>query len=85
MEDKEYEKCGDYLNRICYKYSGNISISALGEILMGIIKKFEEEIDRQEPFLFVSQLVDKRKLGFSSPQFKTFAIVEKMRWLNLVW
>ena len=79
MEDKEYERCEDYLNRIGYKYRGNISISALGEILMGIIKKFEEEIDRQESFLFVSQLMDKRKIDFSSPQFKTYGIVEKIK------
>ncbi|ODS36073.1 hypothetical protein BEH94_07530 [Candidatus Altiarchaeales archaeon WOR_SM1_SCG] len=79
MEDKEYESCKDYLNRIGYKYRSNVSIFTLGEILMGIIKKFEEETDRQESFLFVNQLVDKRKIDFSSPQFKTYRIVEKIK------
>jgi len=78
MENEKYETCENYLNRVGHKYRGNISISALGEIFMTLFKKFDEEGVRQELFLFISRLIDKRKISFSSPRLKTYDIVKKI-------
>jgi len=79
IKDKGYEICEDYLNNAGYKYRGVLSIPVFGEIFKGLIRKIEKEIDREKAFIIVSRLIDKRKINFSSPQFKTYAIVEKIK------
>ncbi len=69
-----YEDRENYLNKIGYKYRGVLSISAPGEIIMTSIRKFEEETERGKASLFISELVNKRKIDFSSPQFNTYPV-----------
>ncbi len=79
MEQKEYEFCGNYLNRVGYKYRGVLSISALGEIVMSSMRKLEEETEKGEVSLMISRFIDKRKIDFSSPRFKTYDIVKRIK------
>ena len=78
IKQKEYEACKNYLNRVGYKYRGVISISALGEILMTSMRKFEEETKKGEVSLLIGGLMEKGKIDFSSPQFKTYDVVKKI-------
>ncbi|PKP58711.1 MAG: hypothetical protein CVT88_06865 [Candidatus Altiarchaeales archaeon HGW-Altiarchaeales-1] len=82
----DHVSCERYLNKIGYKYRVAISISALGEIFMYLIKKIEKGIDREMTFIFLSKvfafvrkLMDEGKITFSSPQFETYSIVEKIK------
>jgi len=79
IKQKEYEDCKNYLNRSGNKYRGIISISALGEILMVSIKKFEKETEGGRVSLFIGELANKRKIDFSAPQFRTHPLVEKIK------
>jgi len=79
MEDKQYKDCENYLNKVGYKYRGILSLPVFGEIFRILVRKFEEEIDKEKAFIVVSRLVDKRRMNFSSPQFKTYTIVEKIK------
>ncbi|PKP58729.1 MAG: hypothetical protein CVT88_06815 [Candidatus Altiarchaeales archaeon HGW-Altiarchaeales-1] len=79
IKHKGYEDCENYLNRVGYKYIGDLSIFALGEIVMTSIRKFEKEMEYNESSLIIARLIDKRKIGFSSPQFKTYDIVKKIK------
>jgi len=79
MKGDDYLSCENYLNKVGYKYRGTLSVSALGEIFMYLTKDIKEEIDRGEAFTIASRLIDKRKIDFSSPQFKTYVIVEKIK------
>jgi len=84
LSGDNYVSCERYLNKVGYKYRDVISISALGEIFMYLIKKIEKRIDRETTFIFLSkafafvrELMDGEKITFSSPQFETYSIVEK--------
>ncbi len=63
IKHKGYEDCENYLNRVGYKYRGDLSISALGEIVMTSIRKFEKEMEYNESSLIIARLIDKRKIG----------------------
>ena len=79
IKQKQYEDCKNYLNRVGYKYRGVISASALGEIVMSSIKKFEKETEGGKVSLFITDLVNKRKLVFSTPKFRTHPLVGKIK------
>jgi len=79
IKQKEYEDCKNYLDRVGYKYRGVISASALGEIIMSSIKKFEKETEGGKVSLFIADLVSKRKIDFSTPKFKTHELVGKIK------
>ncbi|PKP58173.1 MAG: hypothetical protein CVT89_03280 [Candidatus Altiarchaeales archaeon HGW-Altiarchaeales-2] len=79
IQQKECEDCKNYLNKVGYKCRSALSVSALGEIVMCSIKKFEEETEGGKVSLFITDLVNKRKIDFSAPQFETYAIVEKIK------
>ena len=79
LKHKEYKDCENYLNRIGYKYRGVLSISALGEIVMSSIRKFEKEAEYGEVSLIIANMINKRKIGFSAPQFKTCPVVEQIK------
>ncbi len=79
LKHKGYEDCENYLNRVGYKYRGVLSISALGEIVMTSIRKFEKEVEYGEVSLITARLIDTRKIGFSAPQFETYPIVEQIK------
>ncbi|MDI6730737.1 MAG: hypothetical protein QMD06_04275 [Candidatus Altarchaeum sp.] len=52
-----YVSCERYLNKVGYKYSGVISISALGEIFMYLVKRLKKEkIERQHPYFLAKHL-----------------------------
>jgi len=73
------EDCENYLNKVGYKYRCVLSIPVFGEIFKSLVTKFEKEIGGENAFIVVSRLIDKRKIDFSSPQFKTYEIVEKIK------
>jgi len=79
FEGDDYESCKNYLNRVGYNYRGTLSIPVLGEIFMGLISKLENETDKENAFRIANMLIDKRKMDFSSPQFKTYSIIDKIK------
>lgn len=79
LSGDDYVSCERYLNKVGYKYKEVISISVLWEILVYLTKDIEKETDQEIALTAVSRLIPKRKIDFSSPQFKTYAIVEKIK------
>ena len=79
LKHKGYEGCENYLNKVGYKYRGVLSISALGEIVMSSIRKFEKETEYGEVSLIIANMINKRKIDFSAPQFKTYPVVEQIK------
>ena len=75
----DYESCKNYLNRVGYNYRGTLSIPVLGEVFMGLISKLEAETDKEKAFSIANMLIDNRKIDFSSPQFKTYSVIDKIK------
>lgn len=69
--EKFREECKNYLNKVGYKYRGQLSVSVIGEIFMILRDVFDQEVDRELFFIFFDKLMRKRCIEFIGTTFET--------------
>ena len=72
-------QCGEYLNRLGYKYRGFLSLSVLGEYNLIVFRdsKTDEDVDYALRFLY--DMIKRKKIAFGCPKVSTYEIIGRMR------
>lgn len=81
-EGEDAKTCKRYLNKVGNTYRGKIAIHSFGEVMMGVRLKITDRLLREEASSFIMDLLDSRKIGFYSPQFRAFRIVDEINHLD---
>ncbi len=71
----------NYLNKIGYNYRGRISLSALGEFLLIVLRDYVS-VERELTIRKLYDLLGKRKITFLTPTKTTFNIATKVMELD---
>ncbi len=80
FQDAKYaEECKQYLNKIGYKYRGELSISVIGEVFVVIETDVKEAENKELFFRFFDSLIKRRKTMFATGDFNAYDLTAKIK------